>query len=221
MLIRALRIGWDRNSALNRARIGSSLPLPLTLILSFLFVSSFSFNRYGISAKDFLSNSGDRLLARYFQGSPSLAVTSIYSDHTFIPWLFRKASKTFFQSRTNRLKYIEWLKDKVGVTNASDLSWEDFQRNHGNGLLKMYNSSPQAVLDSLAETESPKSSEKESLRERKPLKFWVHFPLLPRLSHLLPPLLSVKTRSPLLILCLGFDGESKGVSGFNWGQYWC
>lgn len=111
------------------------------------------------------------MLALVHRGSPLLAVTSVYSDHTYLPWLFRKASKTVWKSLSNRDAYISWLMKRVGVEKPDDLKASHFLENRGAGLLAEYHWSPQMVLDSL----KPDSEASKPDFKRKPtaLRFWV------------------------------------------------
>lgn len=57
--------------------------------------------------------------------------------------------KGFFENRDNRLRYVNWLKEKVGASDVSNLRVGDFVKNHGSTLISMYGRSVKAVLDSL------------------------------------------------------------------------
>lgn len=77
--------------------------------------------------------------------------------------------KGFFLSQSNRKKYIAWLAKKVSVDRLSDLMVEHFTSNNGSGLLRMYNNSIQAVLDSLLVN----NDENKVDRKHRPPNYWV------------------------------------------------
>lgn len=82
-----------------------------------------------MSLRDFEMNHGLVLLSHY-QRSYSLTLRSVYSEHTFLPWLFRKSPKGFFQKKENVKEYVEWLAKKVGVP-IEELTYQHFLDNHG------------------------------------------------------------------------------------------
>lgn len=114
------------------------------------------------------------MLALKYDGSPSKAVSSIYSDYPYVPWLFHKVPKGFFEIRENRQKYIDWLVERVSVQSLSDLKWDHFIENHGAGLLLSYGGSPQAVLKSLHTV----GESKPEPRRRMDPNHWVLLPYL-------------------------------------------
>jgi hypothetical protein len=100
-----------------------------------------------------------------------MAVSSVFSDHKFLPWLFRRVPYGYFEILGNRQKYIEWLKNTVDVETVDQLQKKHFIENQGAGLLHLYGDSPQGVLDSLRHSEtSPTIS---SNRDHHPRNYWV------------------------------------------------
>ena len=97
---------------------------------------------------DFAENKGRWLLDRY-KHSHSLALMTLYPDHSYLPWLFSTTPKRFFLVRENRKKYVEWLRNRVEVGNNVELSARHFLENHGGGLLTMFGGSPEKVVESL------------------------------------------------------------------------
>lgn len=110
-------------------------------------------------------------------------MAAAYPDHDFLPWMFERAAKGYFSLRENRIRYLEWLKERVGVTSLTELNANHYIENHGHGLLKIYNGSPQLLLDSLKEdvsnlsdrnsVNSVMSNIKGLRRPKAPQKHWV------------------------------------------------
>lgn len=70
--------------------------------------------RYRVAVRDFLENWGGPLLRKYGR-SPFKILSSIYTDYEFLPWLFNRSPRSYFELRENRMKYADWLIEKVGV----------------------------------------------------------------------------------------------------------
>ena len=85
---------------------------------------------------------------RPYGGSTVKLIRSIYSDFTFLPWLFDTCPHSTFDSRQNRIEYISWLMGKVAVRSPSGLSTKHFLENCGGALLKKYNGSLLRVIES-------------------------------------------------------------------------
>ena len=148
--------------------------------------------RYYIKAEHFEKNYGTTLLQKY-HNSPSLVVSSVFSDFEYLPWLFSKSPAKYFQLLENRLKYINWLVEKTKVPSVHDLETNHFLENHGIGLYLMYKGSPKRIIDSLGLNNNNSSNNgisngKESsgdarLRGKVPHRHWVRhlkpdFPLI-------------------------------------------
>ena len=130
---------------------------------------------------------------------------AVYSDHGFLPWLFNITPKGFFLEKDNRLRFVEWLRIKVGARDPNDLKYEDFMSNHGGRLLALYGGSPQLVLDSLMENQSEQG---KGRRAQLPKNFWVPFLFFNSVDYSAYP----------LSLVLNF--EPKAVSGLSWVEDW-
>jgi hypothetical protein len=119
-------------------------------------------------------NHGRGLLGR-FQESPQAIVRSVLTEHEFLPWLFRKIPHGYFEIRENRKRYVEWLKDKLGLETMDQLKFDHYLKWNGTQLLNIYNGSPQSILDSLQSDGKNPSSPYN--RARVPVKHWVRLTL--------------------------------------------
>src|SRR5690606_6973960 len=73
--------------------------------------------------------------------SPQGAVIDFMPDYPWKGWLFRSTSQRFWQSKQNRLDYMDWLGDKLGLKTTDDwykVSRSHFHTNRGGGMLANY-----------------------------------------------------------------------------------
>jgi len=96
-------------------------------------------------------NGGERLLFLY-RDIPNL-VNSVLSNPAdsskFLPWKFSNVPKRFWLKAANRMNYLFWLKDIVGVVSLSELNQKHYLENYGGGLLNLYHYSPSEILASV------------------------------------------------------------------------
>jgi len=119
---------------------------------------------YQIKSDDIISRNGFSLLSNYYNKSPVALVMAVLPELNLLPWLFDAVPSSYFSKLENRKRYIEWLKEKVGVDKLSELKKHHFVQNHGAGLLVKYNNSPEKVLRSIeTDDSSSRSNEIESL----------------------------------------------------------
>ncbi len=127
--------------------------------------------RYKITAKDFTDNGGGSLLSK-FNSSPSLVVTSIFSDFAYLPWFFKSRPKNFFEIPRNRLNYIKWLIETVGVKSEAELTSRHYLDNGGVSLLRLIKkngSQNPPIINSLKSENS-----EEDITKRRSRGYWVH-----------------------------------------------
>ncbi|HCS52150.1 hypothetical protein [uncultured Rubinisphaera sp.] len=96
---------------------------------------------YQVSKQDFHVRSGGGLLANYYHDSPQQAVLAHFPEYEWRPWLFRSTSQGFWQDKKNRLAYMDWLGDHLGLKSLEDwykVSRSHFHTNHGGGMLANY-----------------------------------------------------------------------------------
>ncbi|MCP4548077.1 MAG: hypothetical protein GY835_16560, partial [bacterium] len=103
---------------------------------------------YRVTNRDFKDNHGGTLLYM-FGGSPSAVVKDRYPDFNWQEWLFPTIPHHFWDDRTNRRRYLEWLGKQLGFKRMEDwyhLTAQDFVVFHGGRLAQIHNGSPSAVL---------------------------------------------------------------------------
>jgi hypothetical protein len=153
------------------------------------------YDRYRVTVSDFKNNRGATFLLHEHHGSPYYALKATYSDHEFLPWLFKKSAKNYFKKRENRQKYVEWLRNKMGVKRIEELKVEDFRNNGGGGLIMSFGCSPMLLFESLKATTEGNDLDRVDDLEHMPQSHWVlnRFSTFSRIETFLTP----SFRSPL------------------------
>ena len=107
---------------------------------------------YRLRNRDLCKNRGGTLLNRVYGASVQRAVIDLYPEYNWRPWLFRKTPQGFWFERENRLEYMAWLEERLGIQNDDDwykVEESDFSANSGAGILaNHYNGS---VLTAMCE----------------------------------------------------------------------
>lgn len=106
---------------------------------------------YKVSRYNFCDKGGYNLMQIYGK-SPTNIVITVYSDHIWEMWCFKKAPVGFWKEKDNQLKYLEWLFRKLGYTQLEDyyrISTAILRENYGRPLLSHYGGSPSRILASL------------------------------------------------------------------------
>jgi len=103
-----------------------------------------------VTREDFLSHHGRGLLNRYHNSPPEL-LTSLYPSSEWLPWKFSKTPKDYFTQKGNIIRYLLWLCKENGFALEDTERWysmtyDDFSRNCGSGLIQLYDHSPQKLL---------------------------------------------------------------------------
>lgn len=123
--------------------------------------------RYRIRRSDIERNDGARFLIK-FSGSPASLIISTFPELSLLPWLFDKPPHGYLNVSENRVKYIKWLVQKVGVSGPQELTTNHFRENRGMAFLARYNMSPKSAIESLSSTEmAPVSKVTHAVRRRR------------------------------------------------------
>jgi len=98
---------------------------------------------YQISSQQISQNYGSGLI-KYYQGSPSLFLKSVFNEYNWLEWKFKQTSQYFWKNIENHKQYANWLGKKLGYEKLEDwyqISSQQISQNYGGGLSKYYNGS--------------------------------------------------------------------------------
>jgi hypothetical protein len=107
---------------------------------------------YRIRAVDIRQVPDGAAFLKLFGNSTSKMLESMVPEHTWLPWMFRSNVRLFWQSTENQKRFLDWLKDTLNLPNHHELakiSPKEIERYGGRPLLRKYNSSLQAAIDSI------------------------------------------------------------------------
>eukprot|EP00026_Physarum_polycephalum_P002945 Phypoly_transcript_02954.p1 GENE.Phypoly_transcript_02954~~Phypoly_transcript_02954.p1 ORF type:complete len:796 (+),score=103.49 Phypoly_transcript_02954:213-2600(+) len=102
---------------------------------------------YQITSKDIRENGGKDLLQKF--KAPSEIVMETFCEHLWHPWKFPVVPKKFWNSKESKLKFLEYLGQKLGFTEKEHwygIRQRDFVENGGTRLLTLYNFSPSSIV---------------------------------------------------------------------------
>lgn len=125
---------------------------------------------YRITNNDFRKHKGGAFLLQY-QSSISNAVMKHVRKFKFNEWMFAKTPKGFWLDRKNRVRYVKWLGKQLAISKKDqwyEITRGNFEKNHGNQLIKFYDGSPLAVIMDCF----PKQTWHEWRFARVPVGFW-------------------------------------------------
>jgi len=112
----------------------------------------------------------------------SALVSTVFSERTFLPWLFDHVPSGYFERKENQRSYVAWLRKIVGL--SEPLKTAHFEQYRGKGLLWKYNGSVQALLRSLesdtlslsergnGDSNIPNSRNEEAIGKSKARNYW-------------------------------------------------
>jgi len=116
---------------------------------------------YRLTFQDLIDNNGSSLVKLYDNSPSSLVISTLSSSSfTYLPWKFHHMKHNFWEEEENRKAYLLWVMQEVKVVSPSSLLPSHLKENHGDGLLRHYDSSMSKVIasvPSLAELLTPKS----------------------------------------------------------------
>jgi len=106
---------------------------------------------YGVKVRDFIRYGGGTLLNQY-GGSLQRLLFRIYPNMPWKPWLFERVPSRFWNKRSHREEFVQWLAKRLKVT--SEEHWyrirvEEALAYGAGGLLDHYGSSLQRMLQDL------------------------------------------------------------------------
>ncbi|HIE97697.1 MAG TPA: hypothetical protein EYQ63_11955 [Fuerstia sp.] len=96
---------------------------------------------YQIRNQDFLRNSGATVLDRLYGSSVLEAMRDILPNYDWLPWLFSKTPRGFWDEAENREAYMQWLQGTLQLKTEEDwyqLTEKSFNEHRGGGLLTNY-----------------------------------------------------------------------------------
>src|SRR5438128_464072 len=113
--------------------------------------------RYKIDREDVYEDGGKGLL-QLFKGDFLTMLRHFYPQHEWLPWKFASVPKGFWDHKSNRRQFFDWLGKELHCSKMEDwykLKQEQIYNNGGAGLLiHKYNDSPMtAVMDIYPEHE--------------------------------------------------------------------
>jgi len=92
-------------------------------------------------------------LIKYYKGSPSLFLKSVFPEYNWLEWKFNQTSQHFWKDIKNHEKYAIWLAETLGYKNMEDwynIACEQIYNNYGGGLVgTYYKGSPYLFLKSV------------------------------------------------------------------------
>jgi hypothetical protein len=109
-------------------------------------------SRYDLTVDKVHQHAGGSVLVRLYRDSVQQALTDLYPEHTWLPWLFQRAPSGMWNKPEVRRQYMDWLGEKLNITAKTDwyrITMEAFRLHHGAGMLScVYKDSvANAVMD--------------------------------------------------------------------------
>eukprot|EP01122_Echinamoeba_exundans_P014464 TRINITY_DN6563_c0_g1_i1.p1 TRINITY_DN6563_c0_g1~~TRINITY_DN6563_c0_g1_i1.p1 ORF type:complete len:303 (-),score=26.76 TRINITY_DN6563_c0_g1_i1:824-1732(-) len=100
---------------------------------------------YKITASQVEELGGAGLIANYYGRSLQSALSTIYPNHHWRPWLFRKTPRSFWNDKSNHRAYFDWLQEELGFADRSgwySASVDQVLHHSASGVLwRFYNNS--------------------------------------------------------------------------------
>jgi hypothetical protein len=60
------------------------------------------------------------MLLNYYKDSTSSALATVYPDHEWLPWQFKRSPKSYWASLENQRTFMEWVKKQLGLSKLDD-----------------------------------------------------------------------------------------------------
>jgi hypothetical protein len=93
---------------------------------------------YRLTQRQLLDNHGGGFSQELYNGSPVAAVKDVFPEHDWKEWLFSYVPHGFWKLPANRIRYLRWLEEQLGMNGPEDwyrVTAQDFLHNAGSGLL--------------------------------------------------------------------------------------
>jgi hypothetical protein len=74
---------------------------------------------YQICREDIHNAGGGSFLSSKFGDSIYKLVASLYPNHTFLEWKFDRSPRSFWVSKANRKKFMDWVKQQLNISTPS------------------------------------------------------------------------------------------------------
>lgn len=94
---------------------------------------------YQVRIPAIAKSGGLGLLQRHYGGSLVHALSNVYPECTFIPWLFTMCPQNFWNSKENAVAFVKWVEEKLEIQHREDwtrISWDQVAQLGGATLLK-------------------------------------------------------------------------------------
>lgn len=101
---------------------------------------NFPFGLYDIK-KDHLIKYNLDGLTNYYKASPVGIVTKILPEFDWKIWKFQMTPMGYWEDDKNKIKYLKWLEEKIGIKKPYDwyeVSINHFKENYGDTLIRTY-----------------------------------------------------------------------------------
>jgi len=127
---------------------------------------------YRVGKKDFQKHYGGGLLNSQYRDSIADAVRDFRPDFDWVPWMFVRTPRGYWDVAENRIAYLRWLEKRLDIDSPDGwyrVTKNTFAQHHGRGLLRIaYGDSVSTAVVEL----HPDYSWKPWLFAESPQKFW-------------------------------------------------
>jgi len=95
---------------------------------------------YKIDTQTCKSNYGGGFIGKYNNSIIKMANT-LYPEIEWYEWMFTKAPQHFWETKSNCVRYLKWLVNKLNVETYYSLTYTILKENYGGGLIDRYTDS--------------------------------------------------------------------------------
>ena len=126
---------------------------------------------YQLCKNDFMDNGGAGLLGNHYQWSILAAVQEYKPLMNLLEWKFQSVPQGFWNSDENRIRYMDWLSEKLRIRTPElwyRVTTEEVEQNHGITLLTRFGGS----IYRMAQDHLPHFAFRPWLFDTTPTGFW-------------------------------------------------